>query len=306
MKTCTALAALLLLIPSAFTQTVAETGYINIPFGYRVAIPEGYTVAPIVTNGVELGAVFTKGANRIFVRATPVDHANAAFPFDEYVKVAGLNEVSANSVLSDIEPLVTESADKGFRTVWTQQRDNTLHDKNTSSLFPKDGKKAAPVERTIYYMPISIRAQFSGEFVKAVSIVPMCSSGDCAEVDCDAQDIAVSYRPSGKFENFFDLHDNGKTFCAEIGQNIVIELPSNPTTGFNWQFDKLDKTAFEVVNSSFVYSASQLSGAGGLEWWELKPLKPGRQKISLVYSRSWEKQAPANEMVIHFTVAKPE
>ncbi|MDD4004562.1 MAG: protease inhibitor I42 family protein [Elusimicrobiaceae bacterium] len=304
-KTITAL-ALALFAPAGAAQTVAETGYVNMAFGYRVAAPEGYTAAPIVAGGTELGVTFTKGTDRIFVRATPVDHAYAPLSFDEYVKVAGRSEVAEGSVLLDIEPLVTETGNKGYRTVWARAHDDSVHNKNTSSLAPKSPKKAPARDRTFYYMPISLRAQLNGEFVKAVSIVPLCATDNCALVENDALDVALSYRPSGRFENFFDHNDNGKSFDAETGHNIVIELPSNPTTGFTWQFEELDKTMFEVVKDQFITSATDLAGAGGLHWWELKPLKPGRAKIALKYARSWESAEPADEMILHFKVTEAD
>lgn len=291
---------------SAFGQTVKETGYINMGFGYRVVNPPGYSAEPIVVNGTELGVTFTKGSNRIFVRATPVDHAYAPLAFDEYVKVAARAELADDSVLVDIEPVVAYAGDRGYRTVWSRRHDDSVYNRNTSSLAPKAGKQALAKDRTFFYMPISLRAQLNGEFVKAVSVVPLCAD-DCAVAENDALDVALSYRPSGRFENFFDKNDNGKTFNAEVGRNIVIELPANPTTGYGWEFAELDKEMFVVADSGFVAATSNLSGAGGLSWWELKPLKPGRGKVALKYVRSWEKDVPpVEEMIVHFKVAQPE
>jgi len=74
---------------------------------------------------------------------------------------------------------------------------------------------------------------------------------------------------------------------------IVATLPSNPTTGYQWQLMK-PLAATTVMLVSHVYRAPQtgLVGAGGREIWIFRTLGPGETEIALGYVRSWEKGVP--------------
>lgn len=91
----------------------------------------------------------------------------------------------------------------------------------------------------------------------------------------------------------FHKADNAKTFVVPKNKSFRIELPSNPTTGFNWYIDKLDKTFFKIKKSGFNPSASHLIGAGGTAFWELVPMKQGYCRLRLLYYRSWEGKSKA-------------
>ncbi|MCX5827840.1 MAG: protease inhibitor I42 family protein [Deltaproteobacteria bacterium] len=74
---------------------------------------------------------------------------------------------------------------------------------------------------------------------------------------------------------------------------IVVTLPSNPTTGYQWQLMKtLAESTVKLV--SHVYRAPQtgLVGAGGQEIWIFRTTGFGESEIALGYIRSWEKGVP--------------
>lgn len=74
------------------------------------------------------------------------------------------------------------------------------------------------------------------------------------------------------------------------GKNFTIELESNPTTGYEWEYS-LDKEGIvEVEKDTYVpdENSNELVGAGGIQTYEIKGLKEGSVTLTLVYKRSWE------------------
>lgn len=91
----------------------------------------------------------------------------------------------------------------------------------------------------------------------------------------------------------YQKKDSGKKLNVIMGNSFKIKLPSNPTTGFDWHFEGLDAKSFMVVSSGFNPPNTKLVGAGGVDWWEIKALKPGQHKIRLLYYRVWEGKGKA-------------
>jgi inhibitor of cysteine peptidase len=91
----------------------------------------------------------------------------------------------------------------------------------------------------------------------------------------------------------YQKKDSGKTFNTIAGNSFRIELASNPTTGFDWHFEGLDAKSFKIVSSGFIPPDAKLVGAGGTDFWEIKPLKAGRHSIQLLYYRIWEGKSKA-------------
>ncbi len=90
---------------------------------------------------------------------------------------------------------------------------------------------------------------------------------------------------------------NNKAVTVAKGASFRIELPSNPTTGYDWQVEKIDKKHCYVLTSGFIPASNKnLVGAGGLKWWEIKAVKKGTTKIKLRYVRPWEKDKKPAEI----------
>jgi len=84
--------------------------------------------------------------------------------------------------------------------------------------------------------------------------------------------------------------ENGKVVNVNIGDTVKILLPSNPTTGYGWQFfiengqDKVD-----VLEDVFIppkYDGRV--GGGGKHIYELRAVSVGKAKIAGYYYRPWE------------------
>jgi inhibitor of cysteine peptidase len=99
---------------------------------------------------------------------------------------------------------------------------------------------------------------------------------------------------------------SGTSVALASGQDLVVRLPSNPTTGYRWIYVE-PKDAVLRVDGPSSFEAAQSSagavGAGGTEIWKLAPLKPGQQQLRFEYRRPWEQDvAPAQIATYAVTV----
>jgi inhibitor of cysteine peptidase len=76
-----------------------------------------------------------------------------------------------------------------------------------------------------------------------------------------------------------------KNITAKVGESFIIQLASNPTTGYQWQLTGPLSPA--VVKVSNVYVPSKAStatvGSGGVENWTFKGVAAGDALIQLEY-----------------------
>ena len=80
---------------------------------------------------------------------------------------------------------------------------------------------------------------------------------------------------------------------VQVGEQFVITLESNPTTGYSWQLGSpLDESVVKLVGSEFKQPDTKLIGAGGKESWTFQGVGPGRTSIRLDYVRPWETNVP--------------
>jgi inhibitor of cysteine peptidase len=83
--------------------------------------------------------------------------------------------------------------------------------------------------------------------------------------------------------------DKGGQVEIKVGEQIVIQLDGNPSTGYTWEAKDLDTTMFEQVGDpAFTSSNPSLVGSGGTLTLTFKALKAGTTTLTLVYHRPWE------------------
>ena len=82
------------------------------------------------------------------------------------------------------------------------------------------------------------------------------------------------------------------------GQELVLTLPSNPTTGFRWELRNPAASVLKRLGPE-VYSNSEeargLVGSGGESPWRFRVAPSGDDRLELVYRRPWEKDAEPAE-----------
>jgi inhibitor of cysteine peptidase len=85
--------------------------------------------------------------------------------------------------------------------------------------------------------------------------------------------------------------DNGKSFQIRRGETVTLRLPGNPTTGYTWAVDEIDKKIMELVDSSYTRSSPERIGSGGWRTLVFKAISAGTSPIKLKYWRVWEGDA---------------
>jgi inhibitor of cysteine peptidase len=87
--------------------------------------------------------------------------------------------------------------------------------------------------------------------------------------------------------------DPSQTIEVTVGEEFVISLQSNATTGYSWQLaSPLDEDTVQLVASEYIPEpgAEEREGAGGVEEWTFEAAGKGSTVISLKYVRSWEEE----------------
>ncbi len=82
--------------------------------------------------------------------------------------------------------------------------------------------------------------------------------------------------------------DNGSQVALEVKQTLVLSLPSNPTTGYQWEIAGLDKAILKETDHEYQADQPAQIGSGGKEVWRFQALKSGTTRLRLEYSRPWE------------------
>ena len=92
-----------------------------------------------------------------------------------------------------------------------------------------------------------------------------------------------------------DTHNNTQKEIAR-GQELVVALASNPTTGYRWEVAEADEAILrQIGDAEFKSSASgnpPLVGAGGTETFRFETIGAGTTTLKMIYRRSWEKDVP--------------
>jgi inhibitor of cysteine peptidase len=83
--------------------------------------------------------------------------------------------------------------------------------------------------------------------------------------------------------------DVGENIDISVGQEFIIALGSNPTTGYSWQAS-YDDTMLQLVESTYEPEETDenVVGGGGTEFFRFKALAAGEVEITMTYAQPWE------------------
>lgn len=104
----------------------------------------------------------------------------------------------------------------------------------------------------------------------------------------------------------------GFAACAkQQSKSYMIQLPGNPTTGYEWAVEQYTEGIVSVGESTYQADQSenqtdeQIVGGGGTYSFEVGGLAPGEATVELRYYRSWEGSQNAIQIATYvFDVAK--
>lgn len=86
-----------------------------------------------------------------------------------------------------------------------------------------------------------------------------------------------------------------RTIDLKVGQELVLSLPSNPSTGYRWQVldaasPQLSSLGPEVYRNP---DDDSLIGAAGVSTWRFRASQPGQARLHLEYLQPWDSSTPA-------------
>jgi inhibitor of cysteine peptidase len=81
---------------------------------------------------------------------------------------------------------------------------------------------------------------------------------------------------------------DGMTIQLSVGDNLVINLQSQPSTGFRWQLDQINASVLQKVSDQFIPPSPPVIGGIGTEMWVFQAIGVGSSPIGMEYSRSFQ------------------
>jgi inhibitor of cysteine peptidase len=99
--------------------------------------------------------------------------------------------------------------------------------------------------------------------------------------------------------------DNGQAIEANRGDMIVVALPSNPTTGYQWDVVSEGNVLRQSGESEYIPDEppdSLVDGAGGTAIFRFEATGAGSAELALEYHRPWEEVDPIDLFAVTVTV----
>lgn len=132
------------------------------------------------------------------------------------------------------------------------------------------------------FRPRSFHLAFAASLSLAAVACGGADAADDPSAEGDEQDV------TGAKSVKLTEADDGKTVTVKTGQQVVLTLPSNPTTGYSWKVTATDRT-FGYPKEKFIGPASSAIGAGGSQRFTWKTSGPlpmqGAHTVTLSYAR---------------------
>jgi inhibitor of cysteine peptidase len=82
--------------------------------------------------------------------------------------------------------------------------------------------------------------------------------------------------------------NDGQNVQMSNGQQLVVTLEGNPTTGYTWEVDTIDQAILKQIGEPEFKASSGALGAGGLMTLQFQAVSQGETPLRLVYHRPWE------------------
>ena len=95
------------------------------------------------------------------------------------------------------------------------------------------------------------------------------------EADISCAEFDQSNHRSGEFE-------------VQVGDKIRVELCSNPTTGFQWDYEMTVANVLKEEDHDFEEPEGDDPGAAGTETWTFEAVEAGTTEVQMEYSQPWE------------------
>lgn len=84
--------------------------------------------------------------------------------------------------------------------------------------------------------------------------------------------------------------DHGRTVIVSAGEQVILRLEGNPTTGYLWELLRYNQELLTLVGETGFVRDADRPGAGGRFVFRFAPRAVGETRLQLAYLRPWEKK----------------
>lgn len=86
------------------------------------------------------------------------------------------------------------------------------------------------------------------------------------------------------------IESNEQTLMLKVKQQLEINLPSNPTTGYMWVEAKIDDLQVIQLDKADLIPDGPVNsyGKGGTQYWLFTAVNTGQDDILLQYQQPWD------------------
>lgn len=110
--------AFFLMLLSLGCSAQIEKTYHNQFMGFKVTYPAKYEIKEYRSAGMQLSAELKSKEETIDIRIGGAGTMYAEMPFDQYVKIAAIDQIQNYDQLISIKPFVSDSGVRGYETYW--------------------------------------------------------------------------------------------------------------------------------------------------------------------------------------------
>jgi inhibitor of cysteine peptidase len=89
--------------------------------------------------------------------------------------------------------------------------------------------------------------------------------------------------------------DQGHSFTVQQGDEVVVRIASNATTGYEWAVAQIDSNVLTYQGSEYEAPSTNVVGAGGTQVLRFEATGTGTSPLALKYWRPWEGDASVVE-----------
>ena len=95
---------------------------------------------------------------------------------------------------------------------------------------------------------------------------------------------------------------NGGSFAVRLGDQIVLTLPENPSTGYRWSPASLHQN-FLSQEAHDYHPGGPAVGSGGTIVWRFKATREGHTRLEMKKIRAWEADsAPTGQFAVSIEI----
>lgn len=145
--------------------------------------------------------------------------------------------------------------------------------------------------------------------IAAIAVVLVLGAAACSDDDSSSSSSPSASSTTSTTTTSVDAcqgcpvyGEDDTTIAAKAGDEFVIELESNSTTGYQWTSRSSDEAVVSEQSNEYVQPSSDALGAPGKQRFVFAASQPGAATLTLLYSRSFEDGADAREIAYTVTV----